>query len=67
MAHTIHLELELEPDGQPIAGVLWTPNLPIRAFDGWLELASAIEDARRHGPSDTIPRQEPNLDTGKAP
>lgn len=46
MADTIHLELELEPTRQPIAGVLSSQYLPSRSFDGWLELASAIEDAR---------------------
>jgi hypothetical protein len=67
MPHIIRLELELDTDGQPIAGVLWTPNLPNRAFDGWLELASAIEDARRHGSLDTIPPEEPSLGAEETP
>ena len=40
MAYTVHVELELEPHSQPIAGVLATQSLPNRPFDGWMELAS---------------------------
>lgn len=46
MAHTIHLELDLDLHREPIAGVLSSQNVHIRSFDGWMELASAIEDAR---------------------
>jgi hypothetical protein len=42
----IHLSLKLDPDREPIAGVLSSQHHPDRSFDGWLELASAIEDAR---------------------
>jgi len=46
MGSTIQVRLELEPDRQPIAGVLYRHALPGQPFCGWLELASAIEAAR---------------------
>jgi hypothetical protein len=61
MPDTIHLDIELEPDREPIAGVLRSPDLPARAFDGWLELASAIEDAR-HGAAHPLRTTPPGGD-----
>jgi hypothetical protein len=49
MAFTIHVELDLEPNREPIAGTLSGQDFTARPFDGWLELASAIEAARTDG------------------
>jgi hypothetical protein len=46
MWRTIHLELALERNHEPIAGVVSSETEPSRSFEGWLELASAIEEAR---------------------
>ena len=68
MPDTIHLVIELEPDREPIAGVLRSRDVPTRAFDGWLELASAIEDARHcAAPAARGTPPEPNLASTKTP
>jgi hypothetical protein len=50
MVRTIHVELDLEPNREPIAGTLSRQDFTC-PFDGWLELASAIETARADGTS----------------
>lgn len=46
---TATLELQLQPESEAAspAGALLTPDGERRAFAGWLELASAIEDWRQ--------------------
>jgi hypothetical protein len=39
--------MEVEPNQEPIAGVLTTTNDEPQPFTGWLELASMIETARQ--------------------
>jgi hypothetical protein len=59
MPDKIYLELELEPDRDPIAGIVRIRDVPTRPFDGWLELASAIEDARNNAAAAaTAPQQD---------
>jgi len=55
------LELELKPTSEAAspAGALLTPDGKRRAFVGWLELASAIEDWRQtHEHADPTNAQE---------
>lgn len=44
-----HVELELELDAEPIAGRVRLDGDASRRFDGWLELAVALEGALRGG------------------
>jgi hypothetical protein len=68
VAHTIHLELDLEPDRDRIAGVLSSKHRPDRSFSGWLELASAIDQARNNAlPSTTAPSRQPKRARAEAP
>ena len=46
MGRSVRIELELELDADTIAGTLSSPDTPSHPFDGWLELASAIEQLR---------------------
>lgn len=46
MGRSVRIELELELDADTIAGTLSSPDSPSHPFDGWLELASAIEQLR---------------------
>jgi hypothetical protein len=58
----IQVGLELEFNREPIAGVISTPGSPSRAFDGWLELAAALEDARgTPAPAVTSRSEQPDL------
>ena len=41
----LRITLELEPDGEPIAGRLYADECPEHSFYGWLEFAAAIECA----------------------
>ena len=41
----LHLELDLEPGAEPIAGWLTTPT-GRRAFSGYLELLAALEQLK---------------------
>ena len=43
MATHLQITVDLEPDATPIEGHISTPTQPSRAFHGWLELASEIE------------------------
>jgi hypothetical protein len=45
----VELRLELELDAEPIAGCLRLGGDASRRFDGWLELAVALEGALRGG------------------
>jgi hypothetical protein len=45
MRRTLHLDIEVELQREPIAGVL-TQDVSHRPFAGWLELAAAIDEAR---------------------
>jgi hypothetical protein len=46
---TVRLTLELERQGDPVAGTITGNDAKTRAFTGWLELASLIEAERRGG------------------
>lgn len=61
VAHILHLDLDLYLDRQPITGRLGGHEIPSRSFEGWLELASAVEDARTTAPATTslTPRPRP--------
>ena len=41
----LRITLELEPDGEPIAGRLYADERPEHSFYGWLEFAAALECA----------------------
>ena len=41
----LRITLELEPDGEPIAGRLYGDECPEHRFYGWLEFAAALECA----------------------
>ena len=49
METPLRITLELEPDGEPIAGRLHADECPEHSFYGWLEFAAAIEAAREEG------------------
>jgi hypothetical protein len=44
-AEQLHLQLELDPDSNPIAGQLTPEQGDTIAFVGWLELMSALQKA----------------------
>jgi hypothetical protein len=46
---TARVVLELEPEGEPIRGSISSPCHSDGRFHGWLELADALETARRSG------------------
>ncbi len=46
MRGTIHLELEIEIDSDPISGSVQAGNADACRFTGWIELVAAIEEAR---------------------
>lgn len=39
----VHLHLELDPDADPIAGVVHAGDEGARPFSGWMELTRAVE------------------------
>ena len=41
----LRITLELEPDGEPIAGRLHADERPEHSFYGWLQFAAALECA----------------------
>ena len=45
VAKPLRITLELEPDGEPIAGRLHADERPEHSFYGWLEFAAALEAA----------------------
>ena len=45
------LAIDLDPAAEPIQGWLAEEGQPPRFFLGWLELSSALEQARRGGPA----------------
>ena len=45
MEKPLRITLELEPDGEPIAGRLHADECPEHSFHGWLQFAAAIECA----------------------
>jgi hypothetical protein len=61
VVHILHLGLDLDLDRQPITGRLRGHEIPTRSFEGWLELASAVEDARTNASATTAlsPRLHP--------
>lgn len=51
-ADTIRVTLELRRAGERIVGSLHDGRRTPRAFDGWLELGTLLEEARRADPAD---------------
>jgi len=50
MDRTVHLQISIEVQSEPISGSLMGDHgEQPRQFSGWVELASAIEAARRQG------------------
>ncbi len=45
-----HLHLAIELDSDPIRGLVSETGAQERSFNGWIELAEAIEDARAGAP-----------------
>lgn len=52
-ADTIRVTLELQRAGERIVGLLHDGGRTPQAFDGWLELGTLLEEARRGTPADT--------------
>jgi hypothetical protein len=47
-SHTTHVLIEIDPGHDPIAGVLrQQPAGDLQRFNGWLQLAQALETIRR--------------------
>lgn len=52
-AETIRVTLELQRAGDRMVGSLHDGARAPRPFDGWLELGTLLEEARRGAPADT--------------
>jgi hypothetical protein len=55
--------LEIDPDGEPTRGLLSAPDRDSRPFFGWLELAGAVEAARRPTRADGARRESRTVKT----
>ena len=48
----VHISIELDGEGEPIAGRIRSAGADWRPFYGWINLAAALEDARHPDPLD---------------
>jgi hypothetical protein len=55
MASQLQLYVDLELESVPIGGAVSSDQHPSRPFQGWLELASAIETLRREALTASAP------------